>query len=127
MDLIRLFVSEQVCPTEVNDTAIAEMATVIRATALIVNTPRFHYLLVISVSIWPQQVQADVAATITIARNSKRDFIHWLDFDCHEFQNQQVRCPKTILGSMYATHHPRNWYSEGRRHRHRKCRPWHHF
>ena len=39
MDLIRLFVSEQVCPTEVNDTAIAEMATVIRATALIVNTP----------------------------------------------------------------------------------------
>ena len=42
MDLIRLFVSEQVCPTEVNDTAIAEMATVIRDTVLIANTPPLY-------------------------------------------------------------------------------------
>ena len=42
MDLIRLFVSEQVCPTEVNDITIAEMATVIRATALIMNMPPLH-------------------------------------------------------------------------------------
>ena len=42
MDLIRLFVSAQVCPAEVNDTATVEMTTVIRATVLIVNTPHFH-------------------------------------------------------------------------------------
>ena len=39
MDLIRLFVSAQVCPTEVNDITITDMATVIRDTVLIVNTP----------------------------------------------------------------------------------------
>lgn len=122
MDLIRLFVSAQVCPTEVNDITITDMATVIRNTVLIVNTPRFHYLLVTSVSIWPQQVQADVAATITIARNSKRDFIHSLDFDCHESQSQQERCPKTILGPTYVMHYSKNLCSEVRRHRHRECR-----
>ena len=43
MDLIRLFVSAQVCPTEVNDITITDMATVIRDTVLIVNTPRYIY------------------------------------------------------------------------------------